>query len=197
MIGLVPVLGEAADGINAAWYAAEGDYVNAGLSAAAMVPVFGWAATGGKFGYKAVRSMDGARNWWNGRPTMVPPHAAEAVFTPNAKFSTGQKYEWTDPATGKKVSYHAHGRDPGIAPTQHAGAGPVYRVRIGNHFLGADGVMHTRNSLDPKSSAFNPEAANQTHIPFPNDQPSPDRTWRPVLAPNPVAVLGPDGVESE
>lgn len=36
--GLVPGLGEIADGANAAWYAAEDDYVNAGLSAAAMVP---------------------------------------------------------------------------------------------------------------------------------------------------------------
>jgi hypothetical protein len=36
--GLVPGLGEIANGINAAIYATRGDYVNATLSAAAMVP---------------------------------------------------------------------------------------------------------------------------------------------------------------
>lgn len=67
--GLIPLVGEPADLANAIWYTAEGDYVNAGLSAAALVPIAGWAATGGKLGVKsvkAVRSLDGgpgARGW--------------------------------------------------------------------------------------------------------------------------------------
>jgi hypothetical protein len=47
-VGLVPVIGEVADGANALWYGAEGDYLNAGLSAAATVPLFGWGAAGAK-----------------------------------------------------------------------------------------------------------------------------------------------------
>lgn len=58
--GLIPVVGEAADGANAAWYAAEGDYTNAALSAAAMVPFAGWAATGAKAGFKGVDAVKGA-----------------------------------------------------------------------------------------------------------------------------------------
>jgi len=50
--GLVPVYGEIFDGINAGIYSARGDYLNAGLSGAAMIPVAGWAATGGKVGRK-------------------------------------------------------------------------------------------------------------------------------------------------
>lgn len=50
--GLVPGLGEIADGANAAWYTSEGDYKNAALSAAAMIPFAGWAATGAKLGMK-------------------------------------------------------------------------------------------------------------------------------------------------
>ncbi|HEY1974368.1 MAG TPA: hypothetical protein VGH89_40915 [Pseudonocardia sp.] len=46
--GLVPVIGEAADGVNAAWYLVEGDYKNAGISAAGMVPGLGDLAVGGK-----------------------------------------------------------------------------------------------------------------------------------------------------
>lgn len=48
VVGVMPVVGEIADGINALWYLAEGDYLNAALSAAALVPFAGAAATGAK-----------------------------------------------------------------------------------------------------------------------------------------------------
>ena len=57
-VGLVPVLGEPADGVNALWYAAEGDELNAGLSAAGMVPFLGWGATGAKLGIKGAKAGD-------------------------------------------------------------------------------------------------------------------------------------------
>jgi hypothetical protein len=50
--GLIPVVGTAADLINAGWYAAEGDYANAGLSALGAVPGIGDAATVAKLGVK-------------------------------------------------------------------------------------------------------------------------------------------------
>lgn len=59
-IGLIPGAGEFADGANAAWYAAEGDHVNAGLSAAGMVPFVGWAATGGKAARRARAAAEDA-----------------------------------------------------------------------------------------------------------------------------------------
>jgi len=61
VVGLVPVLGAPADGANAAWYAADGDTLNAGLSAAGMVPFLGWGATGTKIGikgFKAARAVE-------------------------------------------------------------------------------------------------------------------------------------------
>lgn len=51
--GMVPVLGEAADLANAGWYAAEGDYTNAALSAASAIPFAGNAATAAKWADKA------------------------------------------------------------------------------------------------------------------------------------------------
>lgn len=41
LVGLIPGLGEVADGINVIWYLAEGDNTNATISAAAMVPFSG------------------------------------------------------------------------------------------------------------------------------------------------------------
>jgi RHS repeat-associated protein len=52
--GLVPGLGEIADGINAVIYIAEGDYGNAVLSAASMIPIAGYAATA----VKAAKTAD-------------------------------------------------------------------------------------------------------------------------------------------
>lgn len=57
--GLVPVVGEAFDGINALWYAAEGDTLNASLSAAGMIPFLGWGATGTK---AAIKGADAVRS---------------------------------------------------------------------------------------------------------------------------------------
>jgi len=51
--GLVPGFGEIADGINAAIYVARGDYANAALSAAAMIPIGRQAATAAKLGMKS------------------------------------------------------------------------------------------------------------------------------------------------
>jgi hypothetical protein len=47
--GMVPLAGELFDGANATWYTLEGHYSDATLSAGAMVPIAGWASTGGKW----------------------------------------------------------------------------------------------------------------------------------------------------
>lgn len=52
VIGLIPVVGEVANGVGALIYVAEGDYVNAALDAAAMIPFGGWGATAGKYAKK-------------------------------------------------------------------------------------------------------------------------------------------------
>lgn len=58
VLGFVPGFGEIADGVNALWYTGEGNYVDAGLSASAMIPFAGWAATLGKWGKNTYKAMD-------------------------------------------------------------------------------------------------------------------------------------------
>ena len=55
--GMIPAVGNIADGINAAWYAAEGDKLNAGLSLAAAVPGAGLIAGGAKIGNKVAKGI--------------------------------------------------------------------------------------------------------------------------------------------
>lgn len=50
--GLIPALGAVPDAVNAGIYAIEGDWVGAGVSAAAIVPIFGQGATLTRFGVK-------------------------------------------------------------------------------------------------------------------------------------------------
>ena len=47
--GLIPGVGELADGVNGLIYTARGDTLNAALSFSSMIPFAGWASTGGKF----------------------------------------------------------------------------------------------------------------------------------------------------
>ena len=55
VVGLIPVVGEIADGVNGSIYLARGDKLNAALSFAAMVPVVGSAATGAKYVNKGLK----------------------------------------------------------------------------------------------------------------------------------------------
>lgn len=52
VVGMMPGFGEVADGINSLIYLVRGDYINAWLSAAAMIPIAGGASTRGKWGMK-------------------------------------------------------------------------------------------------------------------------------------------------
>lgn len=58
VLGLIPFVGEAADAVNAAWYSLEGDWVNAGLSAAALIPFAGGAVGLGKLLGKGSKLAD-------------------------------------------------------------------------------------------------------------------------------------------
>ena len=54
LAGLIPALGAVPDAANAGIYMIEGDWTNAGLSAVAVIPIFGEAATIGKLGTRTV-----------------------------------------------------------------------------------------------------------------------------------------------
>ena len=108
--GLVPGIGEIADGANAAWYAGEGDYKNAALSAAAMVPFAGWAATGAKLGMKgyskaskAVKGVDKLSNagftvgkkLFKSKAPKVTVNTITGLSQPfkSARFYSGDRYD--------------------------------------------------------------------------------------------------------
>ncbi|MER2262081.1 MAG: T7SS effector LXG polymorphic toxin [Psychrobacillus sp.] len=62
ILGLIPVVGEVADGVNGIIYTARGDYLNAGLSFGSMIPFVGWGTTGARFAIKGGRAIEDARD---------------------------------------------------------------------------------------------------------------------------------------
>jgi RHS repeat-associated protein len=59
--GMIPVVGAVADVANGVWYAAEGDYLDAGLSFAGAIPVIGDAALASRYAIKGAKyAIEGA-----------------------------------------------------------------------------------------------------------------------------------------
>lgn len=118
VVGLVPVVGEVADGLNAAWYATEGDTLNASLSAAAMIPFLGWGATGVKAGLRgadAIKSVDEAVSYV--RPSGFRNGVRDKVWDDAIEPATGRV---RDPVTGQFMSRNND---------WHMGHGPGYEFR--------------------------------------------------------------------
>ena len=86
-MGLIPGVGEIADGANALIYLAEGDKVNAAISAAAMIPGAGMAARGAKYGKKVVGAVAEGVAKKGGR------EAAEAAAEKGVKEATEETAE--------------------------------------------------------------------------------------------------------
>lgn len=60
VLGLVPGIGELADGVNAVWYYAEGNVIDGSLSMMALVPIGGQAATVNRWGRRVLRGDEAA-----------------------------------------------------------------------------------------------------------------------------------------
>ena len=106
--GLVPGIGEVADGTNALIYLAREDKTNAALSGAACVPFAGWAATGGKLVNKGVKAANQADNIYDASRVIqvtkdgvaLPPGRSIPSGLVDSPYRSGS-YGTFDPITGK------------------------------------------------------------------------------------------------
>ncbi|MFK4069391.1 polymorphic toxin type 30 domain-containing protein [Streptomyces sp. NPDC029674] len=101
--------------------------------------------------------------------SVVPDNAEMRVLTPhpNGGSQKGVEYKWQDPETGNTVRLRVHDKD-GTAPAgSNAANGDVYRLSIGGKYQDEAGKLHHRNTHNPNSPHYNPDAANNTHIPWP------------------------------
>ena len=91
VVGLVPGFGEIADGANALIYLAEGNKTDAALSAAAMIPIAGWAATAGKGIRTADKMIDAVKAADKIKDATKTGDAAESVTLRHYTSRSGSK----------------------------------------------------------------------------------------------------------
>jgi RHS repeat-associated protein len=121
VIGLIPVFGEPADGINGIIYALRGDYTSAALSGMAMIPTGGQAATAAKLGMKYGDEVASA--------VKQVGHAAEGASSQILRTSTQQLQ-----------SKFKHAADFGIQGNYNAANGAAFRSAINQH-INSPGVQ--------------------------------------------------------
>jgi hypothetical protein len=133
VVGLVPVLGEPADLLNAGIYLAEGDKLNAGLSAGGALPFVGMAATAGKWGKRAVDSADAFADATRHAPSYP---TGGAPFTSLSEVDQRAVGAWRD---GLPTKPTPTGKPSGQYEVQQTG--PVnYTMGKGDDAIDADGV---------------------------------------------------------
>jgi hypothetical protein len=100
VVGMVPVLGEPADLLNAGIYAAEGDMLNAGLSAGGAIPFLGMAATGAKWGKRAYDAADAFTDATRHAPSYpTNPYARPSGYRAGVRDDVWENAR--EPATGQ------------------------------------------------------------------------------------------------
>ncbi|MER5860801.1 polymorphic toxin type 30 domain-containing protein [Streptomyces sp900105245] len=122
------------------------------------------------------RIADGGWDLRNHNPLDIVPDDAEMRVLkpdPNGGAQNGVEYKWKDSETGNTVRLRIHDKD-GTAPAgSNAANGDVYRISIGGRYQDEAGNLHHRQVHNPNSPHHNPDAANRTHIPWPNQYPLP------------------------
>ncbi|MEJ3749690.1 DNRLRE domain-containing protein [Actinomycetes bacterium KLBMP 9797] len=144
--GLVPGVGEVADLANAAWYAAEGDYANAALSAASAIPFAGYAATAAKGVKYAAKGLDAAQSASKAADTArsgakaadVAQGAGRAAPNPGKATSGG-----SGPTGGAKATGGGGSAGPAKAGTRTSGGSAASR-----------GASCTANSFVPGTAVL-------------------------------------------
>jgi len=98
----------------------------------------------------------------------VPADAEIRVLTPdkNGGAQYGVEYKWTN-SEGKTIRWRVHGPSQNAPPGSNAASGEIYRVQVGKRYMDINGNLYPKNVHNPDSPHYDPEAANNTHIPFP------------------------------
>ncbi|WP_433263647.1 polymorphic toxin-type HINT domain-containing protein [Actinosynnema sp. CS-041913] len=141
--GMIPVVGEVADLANAAWYAAEGNYVDAALSAASAIPFAGYAATAVKAGKYADKAMDAVQATDNvadaaRTASKVDPPPAPKADAPRPKAEADAPKPQEPAAPACKVGNSFTGDTPVLMADGSRKA--IRDVRVGEKVLAGDPV---------------------------------------------------------
>ncbi|WP_405422475.1 polymorphic toxin type 30 domain-containing protein [Streptomyces erythrochromogenes] len=100
---------------------------------------------------------------------VIPPGATQLPFTPDPGngAQVGVNYKWTDPVTGTTARLRVHDAD-GTAPEgSNSANGDIYRISIAGRYQDESGKLYHRKVSNPDSPHYDAQAANLTHVPWP------------------------------
>jgi len=104
---------------------------------------------------------------------MVPDGAQMRDLYPiPGRVEVGVEYKWVND-DGKTVRLRVHGPDGSAPEGSNSANGPTCRVQVGSKYMDVDGVFYPPRVHNHNSSNYNPDAANATHIPWPEGVPLP------------------------
>lgn len=182
--GMVPVLGEAADLANGAWYAAEGDWTNAALSAGAAVPFLGNAATAAKWGNRAIDAADTLSD-----VTRTADNVTDAArAAPDGSAYSVAYQTQLDPSSYPGVSRGRHFQEANENLLTAMDGDPAFAQSIGD--LGIN-LQRTPTGLAPRTSPDNWTWHHAAEPPgsmqlVPRDQHAPGSIFQDALHPGGV-----------
>ncbi|WP_191304184.1 LamG-like jellyroll fold domain-containing protein [Lentzea cavernae] len=163
--GLIPGFGEIADGINAVWYLAEGNYTDAALSAAGMIPFGGWGATAAKWGNRGYDAVRGADNVPTPRSPDAPhPRRPDG---PNAgKGPDGMPLKKTDVPNASKSLPDPRKLAAEAAARRAAAAAAAYQAAVRRTAAAKAAVARAvkTNPIPTLKAALKPRIANAKNI---------------------------------
>jgi hypothetical protein len=130
--GMIPVIGTPADAINAGWYAAQGDWKNAALSAATAIPGVGDFVGGARLSTTALKlaedGVEAERAIKGGEEVASTAENAEKAL--NADKTAGSAGVVKDgpeiPNAGKQAEDEVHGPYSYLEDSKSVGAGKKY-----------------------------------------------------------------------
>ncbi len=167
-IGMVPVVGGVAEGVNAGWYAAQGDPADAALSGAAAIPVVGDAADAARLtkdGVGLARDTETIARDVHGAETAAKDASAGEAAPPGTSVTRPP-----DPVRAGGGGGHAGG--PPEAPNSPDGAYPMglaYRRDFPRHLAGPDGFtssgkLNGTHNLHTAAAALESRGSHQVSV---------------------------------
>lgn len=145
---MIPVIGEAADLVNGVWYAAQGDWKNAAMSFASMIPVAGAAIAGTRLGAKAVKYA----TKYTSRISKASPVRKVSGWTSRsgpragAGKAGGGKSGWSSSGSSKKLwSGKGSGGKPATSGSRRTASGPACK----NSFVPGTEVLLADSTSKP------------------------------------------------
>jgi hypothetical protein len=96
----------------------------------------------------------------------IPLQATRRILIPqNGKVVEGVEYKWKS-NTDITIKVRLHGPDASAPHDSNAYNGWIVRIKVGDKYLDCQGNFAHRNCHNPLSPHYDPNMANNTHIPI-------------------------------